>query len=157
VTGYSKKLLVAASLMVLAGCGRLPDVNRLQSNMDQMVYYMGHMVQSTTRMANTAERMEAKSDGMMNDLGKRGSTVEKAVQNYSQAILDNERAMIKALQGIRQEISDLKQGQRAGGSKTEFQEQLKANPVLQTRLNELEDRLAAIVSKIETKDNKKAP
>jgi hypothetical protein len=150
VTGYSKKLLVAASLMVLAGCGRLPDLNRMQSNMDQMVYYMGHMVNSTTRMANTAERMEAKSDGMMNNLGKKGATVERAVQNYSQAILDNERGMIKALQGIRQELSQLKQEKGPVGSN-------KIDPALQARLNELEARLAALTSKIEGKNNKKAP
>jgi hypothetical protein len=150
VTGYSKKLLVAASLMVLAGCGRLPDLNRMQSNMDQMVYYMGHMVNSTTRMANTAERMEAKSDGMMNNLGKKGTTVERAVQNYSQAILDNERGMIKALQGIRQELSQLKQAKGPVGSD-------KTDPALLARLNELEARLAALTSTIEAKNNKKSP
>jgi hypothetical protein len=154
VTGY-KNLLVTASLIVLAGCGRLPDVNKIQGNMDQMVYYMGHMVNATTRMANTAERMESKSDGMVNDLGKRGATVERAVQNYSQAILDNERAMIKALQGIRQELNELKQGARSTGSKTDAQEQLRSNPVLQARLNELEDKLSTIVSNMEK--HKKAP
>ena len=150
MTGYTKKLLVTASLIALAGCGRLPDVNKIQGNMDQMVYYMGHMVNATTRMANTAERMEGKSDGMMNDLGKRGATVERAVQNYSQAILDNERAMIKALQGIRQELNELKQGARSTtGPKTDAQEQLRSNPVLQARLNELEDKLSTIVSNME--------
>jgi len=154
VTGYTKKLLVTASLIVLSGCGRLPDINKIQGNMDQMVYYMGHMVNATTRMANTAERMESKSDGMVNDLGKRGATVERAVQNYSQAILDNERAMIKALQGIREELNELKQGARSIGPKTDAQEQLRTNPVLQARLNELEHKLSAIVSNMEK--NKKA-
>ena len=149
MTGYTKKLLVTASLIVLAGCGRLPDINKIQGNMDQMVYYMGHMVNATTRMANTAERMESKSDGMVNDLGKRGATVERAVQNYSQAILDNERAMIKALQGIREELNELKQGARSIGPKTDAQEQLRTNPVLQARLNELEHKLSAIVSNME--------
>jgi len=154
VTGYSKTLLVAASFVVLAGCGSL---NKVQSNMDQMLYNMGHMANSTARMANTAERMEAKSDGLMNNLGKKGTTVERAVQNYSQAILDNERGMIKALQGIRQELSQLQQQKGPVGPKTESYERLKADPVLQARLNELEARLAAIESKIETKNNKKAP
>ena len=156
MSGYSKKLLVAASLIALAGCGRLPDLNRMQSNMDQMVYYMGQMVSSTARMANTAERMEAKSDGMMNDLGKKGSTVERAVQNYSQAILDNERGMIKALQGIRQEVGQL-QAKGPVGPKTESHEQLKADAALQARLKELEARLATIESTIEAKNNRKAP
>jgi len=155
VTGYTKKLLVTVSLIALAGCGRLPDVNKIQGNMDQMVYYMGHMTNATTRMANAAERMEGKSDNMVNDLGKRGATVERAVQNYSQAILDNERAMIKALQGIREELNELKQGARSKGAKTDAQEQLRTNPVLQARLNELEDKISTIVSNMEK--HKKAP
>ena len=37
VTGSSKKLLMVTCLILFAGCGRLPDVNKLQSNMDEMV------------------------------------------------------------------------------------------------------------------------
>jgi hypothetical protein len=154
VTGYSKTLLVAASFVVLAGCGSLKNA---QNNMDQMAYYTGHMANSTMRMANSTERMEAKADGLVNKLDNKGATVERGVQNYSQAILDNERGMIKALQAIRQELSQLAQEKGPVGPKTESRERLKADPVLQARLNELEARLAAIESKIETKNNKKAP
>jgi uncharacterized protein YoxC len=152
VTGYSKKLLVAVSLVVLAGCSSLKNA---QNTMDLMAYYTGHMAASTQRMANATERMEAKSDGLMNNLGKKGTTVERAVQNYSQAILDNERGMIKALQGIRQELSQL-QAKGPVGPKTESHERLKAEAALQARLKELEARLAAMESKIEAKHNRKA-
>ena len=57
--------------------------------MDQMVYYMGvmasnmpHMTYNTQRMANTAERMEQKSNGMLRNLQKKGPEVERTIQNY---------------------------------------------------------------------------
>lgn len=153
MTGYSRTLLVAASFVVLAGCGSLKNA---QNNMDMMAYYTGHMANSTMRMANSTERMEAKADGLVNKLDSKGETVERAVQNYSQAILDNERGMIKALQGIRQELNQL-QGQKGPvGPKTESRERLRADPALQARLKELEARLAAIESQIETKNNGRA-
>ncbi len=151
MTGYSKTLLVTASFVVLAGCGSLKNA---QNSMDMMAYYTGHMANSTMRMANSTERMEAKADRLVNKLDNKGESVERAVQNYSQAILDNERGMIKALQGIRQELNELKQGLGPPGSKTESREQLRTNPVLQARLNELEDKLSTIMAKIEK--NKKA-
>ncbi len=154
MTGYSKTLLVAASFVVLTGCGSLKNT---QHTMDMMAYYTGSMASSTARMANSTERMEAKADGLVSSLGKKGEGVDRAVQNYSQAILDNERGMIKALQGIRQELSQLQQQKGPVGPKTEFQERLKADPALQAKLNELEARLAAIESKIETKNNKRSP
>jgi hypothetical protein len=153
VTGYSKTLLVTASFVVLAGCSTLKNT---QNTMDQMAYYTGHMASSTARMANATERMEAKSDRLLNNLGNKGTTVERAVQNYSQAILDNERGMIKALQGIREELGQL-QAKGPVGPKTEIREQLKADAALQARLKELESRLAAIESTIEAKNNRKAP
>jgi hypothetical protein len=151
VTGYSKTLLVA-SFVVLAGCGSLKNA---QNTMDMMAYYTGHMANSTARMANSTEKMEAKADSLVSKLERKGDTTERAVQNYSQAILDNERGMIKALQGIRQELSQLQEQKGPVGPKTESRERLKADPVLQARLNELEARLAAIESKIEK--NRKAP
>ncbi len=147
MNGYTKNSLPALIFMVLAGCGSL--------NNDQMLYYTGIMASatplmanSTARMANSTERMEAKSDGLIHDLQKRGSAAERAIQNYSQAILDNERAMIRTLQAIKQELNELKQELRPTGSKTS-QEQLRRNPVLQAKLNELEDKLSGIVSKME--------
>ena len=161
MTGSYKKLLVAASLILLAGCGRLPDVNKIQSNMDQMVYYMGvmasgmpTMVHSTARMANTAERMQAKTDALLADLQGKGTSAERAIQNYSQAVLDNERGVIKNLQGIRQELGDLRQALRPSGPRTDTRDQPKANMALQAKLNELEDKLAVVMSRIEKMERK---
>ena len=161
MTGSSKKLLVAANLILLAGCGRLPDVNKIQSNMDQMTYYTGvmasgmpTMVQSTARMANSAERMEAKTDALLADLQGKGSSTEQAIQNYAQAVLDNEQGVIKNLQGIRQELGDLRQALRPSGPRTDTQDHTKANMALQARLNELENKLAVVTSRIEKMDRK---
>jgi hypothetical protein len=79
------------------------------------------MVNSTTRMANMAETMQGKTDALLANLEKKGTGAERAIQNYSQAVLDNERAVIKSLQGIRQELGDMKQAFRpAAGQQTQI-------------------------------------
>ena len=144
------RLLAVSFVLVACGCARvLPDLNRMQSNMDAMVYNMGMMVNSTARMANTAERMERKSDGLMAGLGKKGGDVERAVQNYSQAFIDNDRAMIKNLQGIKMELGELKQTLRQPATAAEGQEQARNIAAMQTRLNSLEAQLKAMAAKIE--------
>ncbi len=125
MNGYAKILLIMASFIGLVGCGAL---NKAQSNMDQMVYYTGvmaagttSMANSTARIANATERMEYKADGFVSDLRKGGTGAETSIQNYSQAMLDNERAMIRTLQGIKQELNELKQELRPAASKRESQ------------------------------------
>ncbi len=146
------------SVILLGGCGGL---NKMQGNMDQMVHYMGIMasgmpvmVNSTARMANTAERMQQKTDGLITDLQSRGGHAERAIQNYSQAMLDNERAVIKNLQGIKEELSELKQSLRPAGARAEGPDQARVNAALQAKLNELENKLAAVSSKLEKLDKK---
>jgi len=149
-------MLAASLVLVACGCSRLPDLNRIQGNMDAMVHYMGVMasgmpvmVNSTARMADSAARMERKSDGLLADLGKKGGDVERAVQNYSQAFLDNDRATVKNLQGIKMELGELKQSLRQPATAAESQEQARVNSAVQGRLNNLEAKLTAIAAKIE--------
>jgi hypothetical protein len=155
MTHILKNMLIAASLFLVASCAGLPDVKRIQGNMDQMVYYMGvmassmpHMVNSTTRMANMAETMQGKTDTLLANLEKKGTGAERAIQNYSQAVLDNERAVIKSLQGIRQELGDMKQSFRPATGSTEA-DQARANVALQNKLNDIEARLSAVVEKMD--------
>ncbi len=150
------KILVAMSVLLACGCSRLPDLNRMQNNMDTMVHYMGVMasgmpvmVNSTARMANTAERMERKSDGLLADLQKKGGDVERTVQNYSQAFIDNDRAAIKNLQGIKMELGDLKQALRQVPATPDTHDQTRINASFQSRLGDIEARLAAISSKLD--------
>jgi hypothetical protein len=152
------KILLLGCLFLLTGCASLPDFGRLQGNMDQMLYYMGvmssgmpTMVHSTRRMADTAERMERKSDRMLTDLTSRGKGAERAVQNYAQAFVDNDRAMIKSLRGIRSELSELKQSlPRSEGpvSRSGQADQAEVNRKLQAKLNDLEARFQALSSKM---------
>jgi hypothetical protein len=128
----------------------------MQNNMDTMVHYMGVMatgmpvmVNSTARMANSAERMERKSDGMLSDLQKKGGDVERAVQNYSQAFIDNDRAAIKSLQGIKLELGELKQSMRQAPAAADTHDQARINAAFQTRLNDIDARLASIASKLD--------
>ena len=103
------------STALLSGCA---SISRMQSNMDQMTYYMGvvasampQMAFSTKRMADTAEGLQQKSDGMISEFHKKGVSTEKAVQNYAQTFIDSDRAIIKNLQGIKEELAQLKQPQ----------------------------------------------
>jgi hypothetical protein len=154
-----RTLVVASGLLLASGCASLPDVNRIQGNMDAMVHYMGVMassmpvmVHSTSRMADTAEQMQRKSDGLLADLQKKGGSAERTIQNYSQALLDNERAMIANLKGIRQEIGELKQAIPSPAGQARPQDQAKINEALQSRLTALEARLATIASKMDKSD-----
>ncbi|MGB6066058.1 MAG: hypothetical protein WBG50_14755 [Desulfomonilaceae bacterium] len=156
MTGTLRNTLVVSTLFFAVGCSALPDMRRIQGNMDQMVYYMGvmastmpPMVNSTTRMATTAERMESKTDGLIAELQKRGTGAERAIQNYSQAVLDNERGVIKSLQGIRQELGDLKQSLRPTGSSAQGPRESASNATLQKKLNDIEARLSAVVAKMD--------
>lgn len=156
VSGRLVKILVAMSVLLACGCSRLPDLNRMQNNMDTMVHYMGVMasgmpvmVNSTARMANTAERMERKSDGLLADLQKKGGDVERTVQNYSQAFIDNDRATIQNLKGIKMELGELKQALRQAPGTPETTDQARINKAFQSRLGDIEARLAAISSKLD--------
>jgi hypothetical protein len=144
------RLLAVSLVLVASGCARvLPDLSKMQTNMDYMVHYMGMMVNGTQRMANAAERMERKSDGLLADLGKKGGNVERAVQNYTQAFIDTDRAMVKNLQGIKMELGELKQTLRQPATAAEPQEQARVNAAVQTRLSNLEAKLTAIAAKME--------
>ncbi|MBI5249696.1 MAG: hypothetical protein HY912_09390 [Desulfomonile tiedjei] len=155
-----RKIVAISSLFLVTGCASLPDMNRIQGNMDRMVHYMGVMsssmpvmVHNTGRMAATAEKMQGKSDTLMSDLQKKGVTAEKAIQNYSQAFLDNDRAVIKGLQGIREELGELKHSLRQSEAPSDKDPQ-RSNAALQARIRELEAKFAALSDKIEKIDKK---
>jgi hypothetical protein len=156
MTRILKQALIVSSLFLTVSCAGLPDLKRMQGNMDQMVQYMGvmascmpHMVNSTTRMAAMAERMQGKTDALLANLEKKGGGAERAIQNYSQAVLDNERAVIKTLQGIRQELGELKHSLRPAGGSATGNDQARANVALQNKLNDLEARLSAVTAKLD--------
>ncbi|HMK37217.1 MAG TPA: hypothetical protein VK463_19240, partial [Desulfomonilaceae bacterium] len=98
MAGILKTLLVTTVLFA-CGCSALPDMRRIQANMDQMVGYMGMMAYNTGQMSAVADKMERKSDTLLANLKDKSSSVERSFQNHSQGVLDNERAMIRNLQG----------------------------------------------------------
>jgi hypothetical protein len=155
-------LCMAVGLLMATSCARLPDFKKLEANMDAMVYHMGVMssgmplmAMSTMKMANLAERMEAKTDGMLKGLEKKGGSAERAIQNYSQALLDNERSMIKNLQGIKTELGDLKHLlAKTASSAAAAPEDSQVRAGLQNRLTDLEARLNSISGKIDQLDRK---
>lgn len=157
-------ILVMLTVALTSGCAGMPDFQRMQGTMDTMAYYTGimasnmpTMTQSTARMAAVAERMERNSNGLIAKLESKGNTMERAVQNYAQSFLDNDRALIKSLKGIRKELGELKQSIKspargAGGDR----EQDRINARLQAKLNQLEGQLATISAQIANRE-KMAP
>ena len=149
-------ILMVAGIAMLSGCASLPDVNRIQGNMDAMVHYMGVMASnmpvmsySTSRMAALAEKMDRKSDSLMNDIQKKGGSAERAIQNYSQAVLDNERGVIKNLKAIKDELGEIRHSLGAPGAQPESRDQSRINAELQSRLTTLEAKLRDLSTKVD--------
>ncbi len=155
-----KIVTLLGSFLLMGGCAALPDMNRLQNNMDQMVYNMGVMassmplmVDSTRRMADNADRMASKADKFMGRLPSEKKALERAVQNYSQAFIDNDKARLGALRAIRQELSDLKETLRKGGP-VKSNDQGSMDRSLQNNMRELEARLEAISARVKEMEKK---
>ena len=138
---------------LLPGCA---SINRMQNNMDLMTYYMGvvassmpQMAFSTKRMADTAEGLQKKSDGMIADFQKKGVSTERAVQNYAQTFIDNDRAIIKNLQGIKEELAQLKTP-HAQGKPSEIvpRNQEQFNTAIAERIGKLESQIQSISNRI---------
>jgi len=149
-------LSVTLFTLPLSGCVGLSSISRMGSNMEQMSYYMSVMASSmpqmafsTKRMADTAEGLQRKSDGIINEFQKKGVSTEKAAQNYAQTFIDNDRAIIKNLHGIKDELAQLKQTQpqtKLSSAPSENQEKL--NSVILERITRLEAQIQALSSKI---------
>lgn len=139
-------------LVSVSGCAS--PLNKLQSSMDQMTYYMGMMASTmpqlshnTGRLANSTERLEGRANRMASDFQQKGASAEKAIQNYTQTFIDNDRAISKNLQGIQQEISELKKGQLQA-PRTDSPDQARINASINERINRLEAQIAAINAKL---------
>lgn len=140
-------------MVALGGCAN--PLNRLQGSMDQMTYYMGMMAANmpqlshhTDRLANSTERIEGRTDRLLNDVQKKGASAERALQNYSQTFIDNDVAVVKNLQGIRQEIAELKQGRLATGARSDNQDQAGINASINDRISRLEAQIAALNARL---------
>jgi hypothetical protein len=147
------KLILPVALLVFSGCaGLLPDARKIENNMDQMTAYMGMMVGVTAKMAAAAERMEQKSDaliaGLEKNLDKKGSSAERAIQNITQAFLDNEKAMIKTLQGIKAEIAEFRQAVQQSSATPGKQSSSDAAIMLRKSV-ELERKLGSLAGQID--------
>ncbi|GEM_PF-510254 len=157
MTHSLKRIAIVVGFVLLSGCASLPNFSRIQSNMDAMVYYMSIMSTGMPRMAAAAERMERKANRMLGNLEEKGENTEKAFQNYTQASVDNGRAMIKALRGIRTELADMKLSMSTPGrslKQARKTDQTEINRKLQAKLVDLEARLIGIAEKMEkTKKN----
>lgn len=159
-----RKTLIVLAVACASGCSSIPDFGRMQATMDRMACATGamasnmpYMTHNTARMAAVAERMERKSNGLLSELHSKSSSVERTVQNYAQSFLDNDRALIKSLKEIRQEIGTLKDAvSRSQGRARGEQSDGQVNARLHAKLNRLEAKLSAISSQISER-NKKMP
>lgn len=147
--------LCLVAIALAGGCASLPDFNRVQANMDAMVGHMGvmsscmpAMVYNTQRMADNADRIQARADRMISTIQEKGSDTEKAVQNYMQAMVENDRAVVKSLRGIKEELNHIKGSLPSGRTSAmpTGPRQSADNADLEGRLVQLERRLDTLES-----------
>ncbi len=150
-------LCMVLSVGALSGCA---SITRMQNSVEQMTYYMGvvassmpQMAFSTKRMADTAEGLQQKSEGIMSEFQKKGVSTEKAVQNYAQTFIDNDRAIIKNLQGIKEELAQLKQPQsQTKSSDITPKNQERVNEIIMERIGKLENQIQTLSFKMNKTD-----
>ncbi len=158
---FIKAVTIPGCVFLMWGCAALPDMNRIQNNMDQMVYNMGvmastmpYMADNTRRMADNADRMAQRAEKFMTQLPEEKKALERTVQNYSQAFLDNDKARLGALRAIRQELSELKEAQSKGRGPAKSLDQSPADKSFQNSVGELEARVEALSAKIRELERK---
>jgi hypothetical protein len=109
------------------------------------------MVNSTQRMADNADRMTARAEGMLSSLQGNGKAMERTAQNYLQAFIDNDRAVVKNLRGIRDELVELKStlaSENPGKTDGRSSRSPSFSPKMEARLMKLEERLDAISARL---------
>lgn len=153
-----KRIVIVAGALIAAGCASLPDFNRIQGTMDRMAYYTGVMAcnmplmtSSMSRMVEVIERMERRTDSIVADLQKQGKTMEATVQNFGQSFLDSDKAMIRNVKGIQEELAELRKTLRtplphAGPGASKDQDELNAK--IQAKLSDLDAKLTALGSQV---------
>jgi hypothetical protein len=151
-----KNILIFSCVLAATGCGVLNNLDAMRSSMEQMTYYTGLMASnmpvmadSTRRMASTTERMERKSNELVADLQKRGSAIERTIDNISQTSFGYNKETIKKLDGIRTELNEMNKSIGTTGTKAQSGQDQAGVVALQARLNDLEARFAALSSKID--------
>jgi hypothetical protein len=156
-------MLMLSCLLALSSCASLPDLKKAEGNMDRMTYYMGvtassmyQMTKITGRMANNMEKMERKANGMMQQMGESGKSAERSIQNYGQAFIDNDRALIKSLRGIKSELAEIKEARPLTGGSRENADQARVNMNIGGRLEKLEVGVEALSAKVKKMEQKKS-
>jgi len=157
VIQFFQRIVIGAGVLIVAGCASLPDFNRIQGTMEQMAYYTGVMAcnmpimsGSTSRMADAVERMERKTDAIVQDLQNQGKKMEATVQNFGQSFLDSDKALIRNVKGIQEELAELRKTLRTpstpGPGASKDQDDLNAR--VQAKLSDLDAKLTVIASQI---------
>ncbi len=160
VTRRLAAIIALTAVLFTTGCGL--DLGHMQANMDRMVCYMGAMsstmpmmVQSTQRLANNADEMQRKADGLIREMRDKGKSSERTAFNFLQAFHDNDKAMVRSLEGIRKELGTIKESL---GTQTQTETQTSSrskddeNNHLQAKLKYLEARLEALTAKVDKID-----
>ncbi len=147
------KVVFVTLCALLTGCSALPNVRKIESNMDRMTYYMSvmsscmpWMVDSTRRMADNTDEMKRRAEGFFDTVGKQKKGAEVAVQNYAQALFDNDRAVIGNLKGIRKELGELNASIRSNGGPPS---RALRGPDVENRLAELQSQVNSLSAKID--------
>ncbi len=107
-------VLALINVFGLAGCGVISNLESMRASMDQMAYYTGLMAtnmpvmaHSTSRIADTAVKMDRKTDEIFQSLEKRATSIDRNIVGTSQDTIAQTNNMIKELSGIKSELSKI--------------------------------------------------
>ncbi|MGC9031019.1 MAG: hypothetical protein ACP5LD_15305 [Desulfomonilaceae bacterium] len=105
---------VVVSAAVLSSCGVISNLDSMRASMDQMAYYTGLMAtnmpvmaHSTSRIADTAVRMDKKTDEIFQSLEKRATAIDRNIVGTAQDTLAQNKQLIKELTGIKGELAKI--------------------------------------------------
>jgi hypothetical protein len=99
-------------------------------------------------MADNADRMQGQVGQMVAALEKKGQSAERAVQNYLQAFVDNDRASIAQLKNISQELSMVR-GALRKPAEVPAPDDAKRREELNGKLRALQERLDTITTRLD--------
>lgn len=151
-----KTLLLLAGMSMCVGCAMLPDFSRIDQYTDSMIQHsttmanhMPLMRHSMQRMAANMERMAHRTAGSRGEMMEQLDTTERSLKNFLQAYHDGDRAIIKALNTIQQDLKELKYAFKKAGEADRPEDKTQASQQLYNRTRDLQFKLDQVLARIE--------
>ena len=101
------------------------------------------------RMAANMERMAHRTAGSRGEMMEQLDTTERSLKNFLQAYHDGDRAIIKALRNIQQDLKQLKNAFKEADESDQPDNKTQASQKLYNRTRDLQLKLDQVLTRIE--------